>query len=126
MEIAQPSLLDDLIRSERPWKVARRTSRAAFFAAEQAGAITTREEIVGRALRYLWNVHQRSATAKSVSRWIIRHGVDWPGRDAWWILFETRRALSDLKRKGLVDTKDDKIGREFLYRWREAGTGERR
>jgi hypothetical protein len=120
----QPSLLDVVQREQRPWKVSRRTSRAAFYEAELHGRIRGREAIVGRALRGLWNRHQRSATSSHLARWIQLAGKDWVGREGFWILIETRRALSGLRKKGLADTADVGL-RELRWRWREAGTGER-
>lgn len=122
--MTQMSLLADVIRVERPHKTARRTSREAFLENEPARG--TRKDIVGRALRYLWNVGQRSATAKQIARWIVKRGVDWPGRCPDCTLYDVRRGLDDLRRAGVADTKDDKVGKELLWRWREQGTGERR
>lgn len=120
----QLSLLREVTRIERPWKVSRRTSRAAFYEAELAGRLATRERIVGRALRGLWNRQQRSATSTRIARWIQLAGHDWRGREWTWILIETRRALSGLRGKGLVDSAD-RGGPLLFWRWREAGTGER-
>lgn len=121
----QLSLLIDVQRIERPWKIARRTSRAAFYEAELSGRLRDRERIVGRALRGLWNRQQRSATSSRLARWIQLAGKDWAGRESNWILIETRRALSGLRAKGLADTSD-RGGRELLWRWVEAGTGQRK
>jgi len=121
----QPSLLDVVIREQKPWKVSRRTSRAAFYEAELSGRLRDRERIVGRALRGLWNRHQRSATSSRIARWIQLARKDWVGREWTWILIETRRALSGLREKGLADTTD-RGGRELFWRWVEAGTGQRK
>jgi hypothetical protein len=120
MTTTQMSLLVDAHRVDRPWKVSRRTSRAAFLEAELHGMIRGRQEIVGRALRYFWNTHQRSVTSAHLAKWIRLTGKAWIGKDASWVLLETRRALSDLRRRGLVDTAD-RGGREFFWRWREQG-----
>jgi hypothetical protein len=120
----QPSLLADVQRAERPWKVSRRTSRAAFYEAELTGRLRDRERIVGTALRGLWNRSQRSARSSQIARWIRRRGKAWIGREWSWVLLETRRALTGLREKGLADTKDDG-GKELLWRWREQGVGER-
>lgn len=123
--MTQPSLLDDIQRIEKPWKVARRVSRAAFWDAEQRGLIEHRREIVGRVLRYIWNSTQKSATSKQIANWIIAAKKDWPTKERTWIHFETRRALDDLRKLGLADSEDR--GGKFLYwRWRSAGEGERR
>lgn len=121
----QLPLLDDVARRQRPWKRTRQVSRAAFLEAERRGQIAGRQEIVGRVLRYLWNSQQRSATSARVAWWISTAGRHWRGRERSWVLLETRRALCDLRRRGLVDTKAAPNGREFLWRWREAGGGER-
>lgn len=124
-DFQQPSLLSDVQRSERPWKIARQVSRAAFLEAEARGQITNRREIVGRTLRYHWNRKQQACSSRTLAKWIQLAGKDWKGREWSWILLETRRALCDLRKLGLTDTKPNKCGREFLWRWREAGTGER-
>lgn len=124
-DFQQPSLLSDVQRSERPWKIARQVSRAAFLEAEARGQITNRREIVGRTLRYHWNRTQRSCTSRTLAKWIMKAGKDWPGREWSWILLETRRALCDLRKLGLADTQPHKIKHEFLWRWRDAATGER-
>lgn len=122
--MTQLSLLADVQRRDKPWKISRRTSRAAFYEAELSGRLRDRERIVGRALRGLWNRHQRSATSSRIARWIQRAKKDWVGREWTWILIETRRALSGLREKGLADTAD-RGGRELLWRWREQGCPER-
>jgi hypothetical protein len=122
--MTQLDLLTDVQREQRPWKVSRRTSRAAFYEAELSGRLRDRERIVGRALRGLWNRHQRSATSSRIARWIQLAGKDWQHRSWDWILLETRRALSGLREKGLADTADVGL-RELRWRWREQATGER-
>jgi hypothetical protein len=121
----QLSLLADVQRIERPWKRTPRTSRAAWHEAELAGRLRDREQIVGKALKYFWNKKQMSVMSSRLARWIVLSGKHWQGKEWAWVLLETRRALSGLREKGLADTKDDKIGRELLWRYREAGTGER-
>lgn len=123
--MTQLNLLAEIQRQEKPWKVARKVSRMAFLEAEQRGQITNRREIVGRALRYHWNRKQQSCTSRTLAKWIHLAGKDWAGLEWSWKLLETRRALCDLRKLGLADTKPTKVGREFLWRWRDAGTGER-
>ena len=118
----QLDLLADVTRTDRPWKTARSTSRAAFLEAEARGQINGRKEIVGRTLRHLWNRSQRSCTSRTLAKWIMCAGKDWRGHEWSWILLEVRRALSDLRKAGLVDTKP---GAELLWRHREQGAGER-
>lgn len=122
--MTQPSLLDEIIRTEKPWKVTTRTSRAAWLDAEMRGQLSERQIIVGKALKYHWNRKQRSVTSKRLAQWIRASGRAWIGREWSWILLETRRGLDDLRRKGLADRVD--VGRrELAWRHREAGSVER-
>lgn len=123
--MTQPSLFDVNDRRQSH-KIARSVSRAQFLEAEARGQIRGRDELVYRTLRYFWNTAQRSVTSKHLARWIQKGRSEWRGREWAWILLETRRGLDDLRKKGLADTQPDKIGREFLWRFREQGTGERR
>lgn len=122
--MTQPSLLDDLIRTEKPWKVTTRTSRAAWLDAEMRGQLSARQLIVGKALKYHWNCRQRSVTSKRLAQWIRADKRAWIGKEWSWTLLETRRGLDDLRRKGLAD-RIDTGAREMRWRYREAGSSER-
>jgi hypothetical protein len=122
--MTQLPLLADVERVERPHKRTTRTSRAAWLEAELNGRLREREFIVGKALKFLWNKHQRSVTSKRLAQWIRMDGRAWVGREWFWILLETRKALCGLRSKGLADRIDDG-GPLLLWRYREAGTGER-
>lgn len=122
-EPRQQNLLAEAERIEKPWKRTTNLKRDAWMTAELKGLMRERELIVGRALRYLWNCKQRSCTSKRLAQFIMLDGRYWKGKERSWVLYEVRRALSDLRAKGVVDTKPARIGHEFLWRFVEAGTG---
>jgi hypothetical protein len=113
----------DHAERRRIWKTARQTSRAAFFALEETGWTKTRQAIVGRGLRYLWNRRQRGATAVQVARWLRKAHEPWSRKEWTWTLITTRRALDELRQAGLADSEDGPTA--LIWKWVEQGCGQR-
>jgi hypothetical protein len=100
---AQLSLLPDVARTERPWKLQRQTAREVYRQrrvddrARQAAGVETREGQVLRLLAAHWNAMQTSPTALELLAWARARGER---------LFDcnsVRPRITALVEQGLVD-----------------------
>jgi hypothetical protein len=104
--VTQPSLLDALVRSDRPRKRVRQTSRQVYAVGRRQFA--GRKATVLRWLAHYWNERQSSPTSGELLRFKLDRPVNddhvlMQGRDLTWLLLYVRRALSDLKASGVVE-----------------------
>lgn len=125
--MTQPSLLDAVVREERPRKLQRQTARAVYARqrdddrAKAAAGKETREGQVLRCLAAWWNRYQTSPTALELLAWMRANGE--PVFDA----NSVRPRLTRLTELGLVtpgEKRACRISGKFVHVWkvREAGS----
>jgi len=71
----QPSLLDDVVREDRPWKRTRETSRAQLQKHVREGVLRKNQALVATGGLHLWNKTNHSFTARELEEHLLATGA---------------------------------------------------